>query len=106
MDPPMFRFTIRDVLWLTVVVALGVAWWVARRHERELALQNAREQQSQFQIVSEMLLKETGIKTSVDENGLTIRLPNGTEAFYPTSEWEAKHPDPSNLSKRQMGSQP
>jgi hypothetical protein len=23
----MFRFTIRDVLWLTVVVALGVAWW-------------------------------------------------------------------------------
>jgi hypothetical protein len=24
----MFRFTIRDVLWLTVVVALGVGWWV------------------------------------------------------------------------------
>jgi len=24
----MFRFTIRDVLWLTVVVALGVAWWL------------------------------------------------------------------------------
>jgi hypothetical protein len=21
------RFTIRDLLWLTVVVALGVAWW-------------------------------------------------------------------------------
>jgi hypothetical protein len=27
----MFRFTIRDVLWLTVVVALGVGWWVAHR---------------------------------------------------------------------------
>jgi len=26
----MFRFTIRDVLWLTVVVGLAVAWWVAR----------------------------------------------------------------------------
>jgi hypothetical protein len=24
----MFRFTIRDVLWLTVVVALGVGWWI------------------------------------------------------------------------------
>jgi len=24
------RFTIRDLLWLTVVVALGVAWWVDR----------------------------------------------------------------------------
>ena len=26
----MLRFSIRDVLWLTVVVALAVAWWVAR----------------------------------------------------------------------------
>jgi len=24
----MFRFTIRDVLWLTVVVALAVSWWL------------------------------------------------------------------------------
>ena len=28
----MFRFTIRDVLWLTVVVAMGVGWWVDKRH--------------------------------------------------------------------------
>jgi len=27
----MFRFTIRDVLWLTVVVALGVGWMVEHR---------------------------------------------------------------------------
>jgi hypothetical protein len=27
----MFRFTIRDVLWLTVVVALGVGWWLNRK---------------------------------------------------------------------------
>ena len=27
----MFRFSIRDVLWLTVVVAMSVAWWVERR---------------------------------------------------------------------------
>ena len=26
----MFRFTIRDLLWLTVVVAMAVAWWVVR----------------------------------------------------------------------------
>ena len=34
----MFRFTIRDVLWLTVVVALVAAWAVDRRRvtrERE-----------------------------------------------------------------------
>ena len=29
----MFRFTIRDMLWLTVVVALAVGWWIEhRRH--------------------------------------------------------------------------
>jgi hypothetical protein len=26
----MFRFTIRDVLWLMVVVAMALAWWVER----------------------------------------------------------------------------
>jgi hypothetical protein len=26
----MFRFTIRDVLWLMVVVAMGAAWWTDR----------------------------------------------------------------------------
>ncbi len=26
----MFRFTIRDVLWLTVVVALALGWWIER----------------------------------------------------------------------------
>jgi len=30
----MFRFTIRDVLWLTVVVALGVAWWIDHQRPR------------------------------------------------------------------------
>src|SRR5947209_4969797 len=28
---PMFRFSIRDVLWLTVVVAMGVGWLLDRR---------------------------------------------------------------------------
>jgi hypothetical protein len=27
----MFRFTIRDVLWLTVVVALGLGWGIENR---------------------------------------------------------------------------
>jgi len=27
----MFRFTIRDVLWLTVVVGLGLGWWMDRQ---------------------------------------------------------------------------
>jgi len=36
----MFRFTIRDVLWLTVVVALGVGWWLDRKaHKSDLVSQ-------------------------------------------------------------------
>jgi hypothetical protein len=32
----MFRFTLRDLLWLTVVVALGIAWWLqSLRWEQE-----------------------------------------------------------------------
>jgi len=32
----MFRFTIRDLLWLMVVVALAVGWWIDRRVQRSL----------------------------------------------------------------------
>ena len=36
----MFRFNIRDVLWLMVVVALGVGWWLdqARISKRDKEL--------------------------------------------------------------------
>jgi len=35
----MFRFTIRDVLWLTVVVGLGCGWWLD--HKRQNAAMSA-----------------------------------------------------------------
>jgi len=40
----MFRFTIRDVLWLTVVVAMGLAWWISayRAHVRLVMEQSER----------------------------------------------------------------
>jgi hypothetical protein len=30
-EPMRFRFTIRDLLWLTVVVAFAVGWWLDHR---------------------------------------------------------------------------
>jgi hypothetical protein len=33
----MFRFTIRDVLWLTMVAAMGVALWAKHRAHLEAA---------------------------------------------------------------------
>jgi hypothetical protein len=32
---PRLSFSLRDVFWLTLVVAMGVAWWV---HERQQAV--------------------------------------------------------------------
>jgi hypothetical protein len=32
----MFRFTIRDVLWLMVVVGMGCGWWVDYRALRSV----------------------------------------------------------------------
>jgi hypothetical protein len=52
MEPPMFRFMIRDVLWLTVVVALAVAWGVDRGHlgtNRELWKDRAVKQRALFE---------------------------------------------------------
>jgi len=37
----MFRFTIRELVLLTLVVAMGVAWWLDRSRLAE-ALQNVR----------------------------------------------------------------
>ena len=51
----MFRFTIRDVLWLMVVVALGVGWWVDRqrahsRNTRQLGIIARELDQSYFSL--------------------------------------------------------
>jgi hypothetical protein len=35
----VFRFSIRDLLWLTLVVAMGLGWWV---RERELGAEVSR----------------------------------------------------------------
>src|SRR5688500_16776372 len=50
----MFRFTIRDVLWLTAVVAVSVAWWTqvqrAERVEVERKLWETRTMQLKSQV--------------------------------------------------------
>jgi len=44
----MFRFTIRDELWLTVVMGMGAGWYVNLRSERssrQAAIQTALDEQ-------------------------------------------------------------
>ena len=42
---PMFRFTIRDLLWLMVVVGMAVGWWLDKQHwadSKKVAVNDAR----------------------------------------------------------------
>ena len=73
----MFRFTIRDVLWLTVVVALAVGWWIdqdrIRRHREALeaseqALADEREKlQIEAQRLQTLPLRVAEAKLDVEE---------------------------------------
>ena len=60
----MFRFTIRDVLWLTVVVGLTLSWWIDSRRIETAVVKlesDRRDLQAEFDdklwIVNEMQIK-------------------------------------------------
>jgi hypothetical protein len=55
----MLRFTIRDVLWLTALIAVGVGWFVDRRavvRERDWAFEFSRKQAIDLQMTEYCLL--------------------------------------------------
>ncbi len=60
----MFRFTIRDVLWLTMVVALSVALWV--NHQRYVRQIEAMTEEAR-QIKKESKIWETRAQTLRDD---------------------------------------
>jgi hypothetical protein len=62
----MFRFTIRDVLWLTVVVALAVGWLVDHRRLKVF-------EQRFHTIVAELVSRNLDVEIGAD--GLWIRNP-------------------------------
>jgi hypothetical protein len=39
---PMFRFTIRDLLWLTAITAVGAGWWVSHSHQAAQKIEAAK----------------------------------------------------------------
>jgi uncharacterized protein HemX len=49
----MFKFSVRDLLWLTVVVALGVGWWVDHNQSNKRAADRRRETQEQIDKLAE-----------------------------------------------------
>lgn len=68
------RFTIRDLLWLTVVVALVLAWWMDRRniqHERDVW---------KYHVKGAEWLSSAGGAKNIVVNGdeMTGKLPTGS----------------------------
>jgi hypothetical protein len=68
----MFRFTIRDVLWLTLVAALIVGWWIDSRvrNHAQAALRTTIEEQK----VEMAVFKAEAISLRVREAELAIQL--------------------------------
>jgi hypothetical protein len=67
----MFRFTIRDMLWLTVLVGMGVGWWV--NHRSQIVAADA------FHSL-EFLLEVRGHQVKVTDR--TVTLSGGTEGLW------------------------
>lgn len=70
----MFRFTIRDVLWLTVVVALGVGWWLNSnailRSERDAKAREISFLQDEWRLEkATMLLKIRYTESELEQTG-------------------------------------
>jgi hypothetical protein len=87
----MLRFAIRDLLWLMVVVALGVGWWINRnqltseRIERIVAerkweetLSSARQDADRWKRIAEDLagmMRDTGWHVELKGQGWTVAKP-------------------------------
>jgi hypothetical protein len=57
----MLRFTIRDLLWITVVVALGAAWYVDHRvQQRRLQQERAANVEAAAKVHIEWLKRYRG----------------------------------------------
>jgi hypothetical protein len=88
----MFRFTIRDVLWLMVVVGMGLGWILtagaeSKRHQRE-------QEKSHRRLLNTALewAKEKGKPVLVNAGGHTIQaMPDGQYEFLSHA-----YPDHSN----------
>jgi len=63
----MFRFSIRDVLWLTALAALGVGWWLDHRRLAPIVPQHR-----------ELMTRFTSLYEQVEADGISVyKDPNG-----------------------------
>lgn len=73
----MFRFKIRDVLWLTVVVAVAVGWWIHSRQQGQ-AVRFANSRTADL----EKYCAESGLEVTWTPDGSKVFRPRGDSAAY------------------------
>ena len=77
----MFRFSIRDVLWLTVVVGLAIGWFLTTRRlasERDAFEQKALESEGNFISLVE-IVRNDGVKVEKIPGGLHVDMTGRAE---------------------------
>lgn len=75
----MFRFTIRDILWLTMIVAFAVCWWTDRQSARRRQLHDearmaAQEQRLRAKDAQIVALRTRLEGAKADENAIREQL--------------------------------
>ena len=69
----MLRFSIREMLWLTLVVAIGTAWWTESFH--------ARQWRQRAEIAANHLETENLGKIVFTNSGVLFRSPDNQPPF-------------------------
>jgi hypothetical protein len=91
----MYRFSICDLLWLTVLAALLVAWWV-REQQLDARLRASSDATEQLRWANLGLHRDfESIEQSLNRLGLRIECPSNHVAFVV----KAEHYDPAYDSR-------
>ena len=73
----MFRFTIRELVLLTLVVAMGIGWWVERQRLDRAALDSRHGQAVAERHLNEYRHAYIELHRAVERDGFTIASSNG-----------------------------
>lgn len=91
------RFSIRDLLLLTVIVALAVGWWVD--HRKQVKESESNEKWRNRAGALEELLESQKWRVSWGESDVSVTFPGGSAALMPID-----HCEPSPLNSDENGS--
>ena len=93
----MFRFTIRDMLWLTVIVALLLGWWLERARSQGQARRIER-LEGEVQQVGEAILQKR-LEDMERVEGPTPLEQLQQAGYLPTHAIPRIHPQPKAQAK-------